>query len=127
MGPALLAVGAKFHNDDRFCNELARDVRRTTNSAPAGHIKCLVTPTSSDSADYLASLTNRPLQALRFIHYSVATNSALSGKRIRISGWLKTSEVAVRAGASLVILNAEGRIFASDPMTDRPIGGTSDW
>jgi hypothetical protein len=128
FGPALLALGAAVRNDDRFSNEVAPAVRRTTNSPPAGHIKCLVAPASFGSRDYLATLKSpAPLQAYRFTYHSFTTNSALLGKRIRVSGWLKTSEVAVMAGASLVILNAKGKIFANDPMTARPVRGTTDW
>ena len=54
-----------------------------------------------------------------YIRHELANNSALLGKRIRVSGWLKTSNVANRAGASLVIINEDGHVFASDPMTDR--------
>jgi RNA polymerase sigma factor (sigma-70 family) len=130
ISPTLLTLGAAFRNDDRFVNDVAAGVRRTTNSPPAGHIKCLVTPTASGSAEYLASLNapgGRPLQASRFIHHTVTTNSPFLGKRIRASGWLKTSNVEVMAGATLVIMNAEGRIFADDPMTGRPVLGTTDW
>jgi len=129
FGAALLSLSAAVQTDNRFSNDLDSKVRRTTNSAPAGHIKCLIKPTSPGSADYLASInrTNRPLQACRFTYHNVTTNSPLLGKRIRASGWIKTEDVEVMAGASLVILNGEGHIFASDPMTDRPILGTADW
>jgi RNA polymerase sigma factor (sigma-70 family) len=129
FGPALLTLGAAFRNDDRFANDVAADVTRTTNSSPAGHIKCLVEATAPGSADYLASInaSNRPLQACRFIHYSVSTNSPLLGKRIRVSGWLKTSDVRVMAAATLLVIGPTGHIFADDPMTDRPIRGTRDW
>jgi RNA polymerase sigma factor (sigma-70 family) len=126
-GTALLGLGAALHTDDRFSNDVSADVRRTTNSQPAGHIKCLVAPVSPGSADYLATLSTRPLQASRFTRYDVGTNSAISGKRIRVSAWLKTREVDVKAGGFLVIVNAEGHIFACDPMTDRPINGTTEW
>ena len=129
FGSALLTLGAAVRTDNRFSNDLDRDVRRISNSPPAGHIKCLIKPTSSGSADYLASInrTQRPLQACRFTYHTVTTNSPLLGKRIRVSGWLKSKDAEVMAGASLVILNADGHIFASDPMTDRPILGTADW
>jgi len=128
-GPALLALSAAVRSDDRFSNGIVPEVRRRTNSLPAGHIKCLVKPTSPGSFDYLASInpSKRSLQACRFTYHSVTTNSALFGKRIRASGWLKTKDVEVMAGASLIILNADGHVFASDPMTDRPLLGTADW
>ena len=129
FGPAVLALSAAVRSDNRFSNDIAPDVRRTPNSLPAGHIKCLVKPTSPGSADYLASInpSNRPLQSCRLTYHTVTTNSPLFGKRIRASGWLKTKDVQVMAGVSLVIMNADGHVFASDPMTDRPILGTADW
>src|SRR5262249_17971046 len=39
----------------------------------------------------------------------------------------KTKDVEVMAGASLIVMNADGQVFASDPMTDRPLLGTADW
>ena len=111
--------------NSRFLNEVDPDTRRTTNSAPAGHIKCLITPTSTGSADYLKS--NSQLADYRFVQHVVTKNSALLGKRIRISGWIKTSDVRNWAGAVLTIVNDQGHIFANDEMTDRPIHGTTDW
>jgi hypothetical protein len=129
IGPALLGLSAAVRADERFSNGVSRDVKRTTNSAPAGHIKCLVESTSPGSGDYLASISanNRPLQACRFLYHTITTNSPFFGKRIRVSGWLKTSKVDVMAGATLVIISPNGRIFANDPMTDRPLQGTADW
>jgi len=129
FGSALLALSAAVRSDDRFSNDVDPAVRRTTNSLPAGHIKCLVKPTAPGSADYLASInaTNRPLQACRFAYYTVTTNSPLLGKRIRASAWLKTKDVEVMAGVTLVIMNSDGHVFASDPMTGRPLLGSGDW
>ena len=87
----------------------------------------LVPAVSSGSADYLSTLSTRPLHSSRFTRHEVGTNSAILGKRIRISAWLKTKDVQVKAGAFLVIVNSEGHVFAVDPMTDRPINGTTDW
>jgi len=124
VGTALLTMGAMLHRDERYFNGLAHDVRRTSNSSPAAHIKSLTQPTT---AEYLASLTTRPLLASRFAHHVVNSNSPLWGRRVRISGWLKTRAVMVRAGMSVVIIDAEGHIFACDPMTDRPVRDTMDW
>src|SRR4051812_24482511 len=126
-GTALMGLGAALHNDDRFLNEVVAGVQRTTNSQPAGHIKCLVPALLPGSADYLATISTRPLHSSRFARHEVGTNSPILGKRIRISAWLKTRDVQVKAGAFLVIVNSEGHIFAADPMTDRPINGTTDW
>jgi len=129
IGPAFLGLGTALRQDERFASGVSPEVRRTIHSSPAGHIKCLVKPKSPGSADYLASLnaSNRPLQACRFLYHAVTTNSPLFGKRIRASGWLKTRDVDVMAGASLIIISPNGRIFANDPMTDRPLQGTADW
>ena len=114
-------------NDPRFVVDVDPNVKRTPDSEPAGHVKSLVEPTGAD--DYLASLggTNRPLSGSRYVTYHVAKGSALLGKRVRIGGWMKTSDVKSWAGATLLIQNQAGYIFADDDMTDRPIRGTTDW
>jgi RNA polymerase sigma factor (sigma-70 family) len=129
-------VPIKFANDsfatnadDRFVVDIDPNVRRTTNSAPAGHIKSLVKPTSSGSAEFLATTTgtNRWLAASRNVRYHVTKNSSLLGKRIRISGWVKTRDVINWAGATMLVVDKDGHIFADDDMPDRPIHGTTDW
>ena len=128
LAVALLAGGN--NNSDKFLNETDPDTRRTTNSAPAGHIKCLVEPTSPGSADYLKSLPSAfqiGLASARYINYFVSQDSSLFGKRIRITGWMKTSDVRNWAGANLVVANISGYIFAFDGMYDRPLHGTGGW
>jgi RNA polymerase sigma factor (sigma-70 family) len=118
------------YKDNRYVNEIDPDTHRTPNSPPAGHVKSLVTPGDSGAADYLASIggsSNVPLQSARYIRYDLDKQSALLGKRIRVTGWVKARDVANWAGASLAIINADGHIFACDAMTDRPISGTMDW
>jgi hypothetical protein len=113
-----------------FLVEFDPNTRRTSNSAPAIHIKCLVTPTSTGSADFLKSLDSfvgRGLAASRAGGYAVTNNSPLSGQRIRVTGWMKTSEVGNWAGASLRIIKANGDGGAWDLMHDRPLHGTIDW
>jgi RNA polymerase sigma factor (sigma-70 family) len=127
LAATLLAGG---NNSDKFLNEIDPDTRRTTNSAPAGHIKCLVTPTSTGSADYLKSLPSafeKGLAAARYINYFVNQDSSLFGKRIRITGWMKTSDVRNWAGVNMVVANMGGYIFAFDGMYDRPVQGTTGW
>jgi RNA polymerase sigma factor (sigma-70 family) len=128
LAAALLAGGN--NNSDKFLNEIDPDTRRTTNSAPAGHIKCLVEPNSPGSADYLKSLPSAfqiGLASARYINYFVNKDSSLFGKRIRITGWMKTSDVRNWAGANLVVANIGGYIFAFDGMYDRPLHGTGGW
>jgi RNA polymerase sigma factor (sigma-70 family) len=115
---------------DSFINEIDADMRRTTNSAPAGHIRSLAAPTSNGSADYLraapAAMAPGPT-ASRFVVYPITLGSSLLGKRIRVSGWMKAQDVGNWAGVSLTVANLGGHIFASDQASDRPIHGTTGW
>jgi RNA polymerase sigma factor (sigma-70 family) len=123
-------LGMGNDNGDKFVNEIDPDTRRATNSAPAGHIKCLVEPASTGSADYLNSLPSvfaPGLAAARYITYFVSQDSTLFGKRIRITGWMKTSDVRNWAGVNMVVANLGGWIFAADLMMDRPLHGTTGW
>ena len=123
-------LGMGNGNSDKFVNEIDPDARRATNSAPAGHIKCLVEPVSTGSADYLNSLPSAfapGLAAARYITYFVNQDSSLFGKRIRITGWMKTSDVRNWAGVNMVVANLGGWIFATDLMMDRPVHGTTGW
>jgi len=117
-------------SDKKFIVEFDPNTRRTSNSAPAIHIKCLVTPTSTGSADFLRSLDSfvgRGLAASRAGGYAATNNSPLSGQRIRVTGWMKTSGVGNWAGASLRIIKANGEGGPWDLMHDRPLHGTLDW
>ena len=128
-------VPVKFANDafspnnqgTNFVIDMDADNRRTADSAPAVHIKSLFTETSS--ADYLASTTgnNTWLGASVYTNHPIGPKSALLGKRVRISGWIKTKDVLNWAAPTLVIVNRAGYIFAEDNMTDRPTRGTTDW
>ncbi|HTJ00581.1 MAG TPA: sigma-70 family RNA polymerase sigma factor [Dongiaceae bacterium] len=126
-------LGALFlgnRNSDKFLNEMDSTTRRTTNSAPAIHFKSLFAPVLPGSADYLNSLPSAfetGLMATRYLYYTIAKNSPLVGKRIRITGWIKTRDVSNWAGVNLTVLNAAGRIFANDGMYDRPVSGTTNW
>jgi len=116
--------------DKKFLVGSDPNTRRTSNSAPAIHIRCLVAPTSTGSADFLKSLDSfvgRGLAASRAGGYAVTNNSPLSGQRIRVTGWMKTSAVGNWAGASLRIIKANGDGDAWDLMHDRPLHGTMDW
>jgi RNA polymerase sigma factor (sigma-70 family) len=126
---AALLLGSNS-NSDKFVNGTDPDTRRTPDSPPAGHIKCLVEPKSAGSADYLDSLPSvfaRGLAASRHIKYFVNNDSSLFGKHIRITGWMKTSEVRNWASVDMVVANTGGHIFAYDGMFDRPLHGTTEW
>ncbi len=117
-------------NRDKFLNEIDPNTRRSAHAAPAGHIKCLVAPTSEGSADYLDSLPSvfaRGLAASSHVWQVVTNDSPLSGKRIRITGWMKTSDVRNWAGVDMAVANAGGHIFAYDGMFDRALHGTTEW
>src|SRR5581483_2778050 len=66
------------------------------------------------------------LQVVRYVDYQVPENSPLLGKRVRISGWIKTSGVQQWAGATLIVANDQHR-FAFDDTTSRAAHGTTDW
>src|SRR5205085_1619727 len=87
----------------------------------AGHIKSLIDPAGPTSPDYLR------VQSTRVAFLGVDRNSPLFGKRLRLTGWLKTKEVDNWAGFQLMIRNPAGKIIAVDEMMDRPIRGTTDW
>ena len=138
LAAAIDSVPIKLANDSflpgagpRFLHEVDAGMRRTTNSQPAGHIKCLMTPTSSGSGDYLKSINGGPSQGQlddsSLVRYRVTEKSVLFGKRIRITGWMKTSDVRNWAGVTLLIYGVDGHVYADDEMTDRPIHGTVDW
>jgi RNA polymerase sigma factor (sigma-70 family) len=115
---------------DRFINEIDARTRRTTNSAPAGHIQSLMAPTSTGSADYLraapGAMAAGPTGS-RFVVHAITQGSSLFGKRIRVSGWMKAGDVGNWAGVSLQVANIAGHVFASDDTYDRPIHGTTGW
>src|SRR5580765_4094831 len=119
-----------IQSDKKFLVEFDPNTRRTSNSAPAIHIKCLVTPTSTGSADFLKSLDSfvgGGLAASRAGGYPVANSSTLSGQRIRVTGWMKTSGVGNWAGTSLGFIKANDERGSWDLMHDRPLHGTMDW
>jgi len=128
LGAALLGNNNNFA--DKFVNEIDSGTLRTSNSTPAIHIKSLVEPTATGAADYLRSLSKpfeRGLSAARETHYFVNKDSVLFGKRIRVTSWMKTSNVHNWACATLAVANTEGHIFSFDGMYDRPLSGTTDW
>ena len=50
------------------------------------------------------------------------------GKRVRMSGWLKTENVTKNAGLWMSVAGKNwGQVLASDYMWKRPIKGTADW
>ena len=114
--------------DGRFFVGVDPDTRRTSNSAPAIHIKGPVPPASPMSL-FLAATRNAKQYTdnSSSLHYSVTNGSPLLGQRIRVTGWLKTSKAQNWAGAFVIILGQDNLHLAYDDMSDRPIRGTTDW
>jgi len=105
-------------------------MRRTTKSAPAGHIKCILPPTGQGSADYLGTLPvifGLGKAASRHAVYRVNEGSPLFGKRIRMTGWMKTKDVLDCAGVEMLVLDKDNHECTVDLLYDRPLHGTTDW
>jgi hypothetical protein len=49
------------------------------------------------------------------------------GKRVRVSGWVRTRDVKNWAGIQVSVVGLDGRLLSNDDMADRPITGSADW
>jgi RNA polymerase sigma factor (sigma-70 family) len=87
--------------------------RLPATSSPAGHIK-----SRSPSANIGVWVTGMG---------EGAQLDALRGKRVRLSGWIKTANASSWGGMQMVVMSADDKVLALDDMGDRPIHGTSDW
>jgi hypothetical protein len=106
---------------DAFLNEVDTNTRRTPDSAPAGHIKSLIpkVPKNGDYTDLHSILAQR---------LYVSPVNKIRGRRIRVSGWIKTNDVRECAGMMLLAYDANGdSLLVADTTCDRPIHGTTDW
>ncbi|MGA2440231.1 MAG: sigma-70 family RNA polymerase sigma factor [Tepidisphaeraceae bacterium] len=109
---------------DEYLNELDPHTLRTPGSAPAGHIKSLI-PNIPTDGHYDFWTNPGKLIARRMF---VSPLNKLRGKRIRISGWIKTNNVRECAGLEMYAYSAGGEMLAIDQMMcARPIHGTTDW
>lgn len=117
------------NRDGTFLVELDPDTLRTTNSAPAIHIKGPIAPDSSGPAQnsVAANGTYKKTDNSSSSRYLVTASSVLYGKHIRVTGWLKTRDVRGWASAFVIIIGLDGRHLQYDDMSDRPIRGTADW
>ncbi len=114
--------------DGRFLVEVDPNTRRTTNSAPAIHIKGPVAPSSPIALYLAAAKAAKPnTDNSSSIFYAVTNGSPLLGQHIRVTGWLKTTNAENWAGAFVIILGKNNLHLAYDDMSDRPIRGTTDW
>ena len=79
----------------------------------------------SDPAAVLMSTTSNPSQwgVTEFL----ADATPYHGQRIRVSGYVKTEDVARWAGLNVIVMTLDGRFFAQDNMSNRPITGSTDW
>jgi RNA polymerase sigma factor (sigma-70 family) len=103
---------------DRFLVHIDPAARRTPDSAPAINVK-YIAPDSPGS--------NENLRGACTIGCEVTNGSPFMGKHIRISCWLKTSNVQGWAALGMAILDKNNRCLARDIMNDRPVRGTTDW
>jgi RNA polymerase sigma factor (sigma-70 family) len=106
---------------DEYLNEIDPNTLRTPESAPAGHIKSLIPniPKDGNYTDLVKILARR---------IYVAPLNRIRGKRIRVSGWIKTNNVRECAGLVMYAYGAGGEMLAADEMISvRPIHGTTDW
>jgi len=105
---------------DRFLVHIDPATRRTPDSAPAIDIK-YIAPDSPGS--------NENLRGACTTIYEVTNGSPFMGKHIRITSWLKTSDVQRWAGTGMaIVVQGKGKgMYILDFMDDRPIRGTMDW
>jgi hypothetical protein len=108
--------------DGTFIVEVDPNTLRTTNSAPAIHIKG---PVAEDGT--LTNGGSMKTDNSSSTKYLVTEGSVLFGKRILITGWLKSSKIQNWGSAFMIILGMDGTLLKVDDMGDRPIHGTTDW
>jgi hypothetical protein len=107
--------------DGSFTVDLDVNTRRTSTSAPAIHIKGPMGTQFRPSGNSDNSASTLCV---------VGPGSPLLGKRICVTGWLKTRNVQKWAGAFLIIGTEDYKSKGwsrVDTMSDRPIFGTADW
>jgi hypothetical protein len=116
--------------DGRFVVEVDPNTRRTADSAPAIHIHGPVAP-QPNAAPFSQPRGNKVADNSSCAQYIINTNSPLLGNRVRITGWLKTSDVQNRASVFMAVWikgsQTAATLCALDTMDDRPIDGTTDW
>jgi RNA polymerase sigma factor (sigma-70 family) len=118
---AVVTLPLKFANDSfnngdstnaDYIIGIDPETKRLPASSPAGHIKSRAT---GNIGIWVAGLgEGDQLDALR-------------GKRVRLSGWIKTANASNWGGMQMVVLSADEKVLALDDMGDRPIHGTTDW
>jgi hypothetical protein len=106
---------------DSYLNEIDATVKRTPDSAPAGHIKSIIVkiPKDGDTTNLAGETAGRLF---------VSPVNKIRGKRIRFSGWIKTKDVKECAGLVVLAYNSASAMVLEDrTVGDHPIHGTNDW
>ena len=95
-------------HDGRFLVEVDSGTRRTSNSAPAIHIKGPVAP--SGFGQLLAALKNPSAHPdnSSSLHFFVTNGSPWLGQHVRITGWLKTRAAQSWVGAFVILIEKNG-------------------
>ncbi len=127
--PVLLANthSRRDANDPFFDIDVDPNMMRTSTSAPAIHIKGPTNPNSPLTPNTPPDAAQQKAGNSSSIGYVIAKGSPLLGKRVSVTGWLKTSDVENWAAAYMCIY-VKGKGFSRfDGMYDRPMTGTKDW
>jgi RNA polymerase sigma factor (sigma-70 family) len=125
------AASKRDRNDPLFEIGLDPDMRRTSNSAPAIHLKGPLPPPPDLPPNFSDAALQKAGESSS-AYYMVTNGSSLMGRHIRITGWLKCSKVQNWAAAYFCIYNPKNNRFlrfdSMDDRDDRPIlQGTMDW
>jgi len=110
-------MGALQGNAPGYTHGIDDTVRRTPNSDPAA-VLVRSAPKPAPGAPDPASMG-----AVHFLTPAAPWH----GQRVRVSGYLKTEDLAAWAGLSVHVVTLDGHEFASDNMPGRAIRGTTDW
>jgi RNA polymerase sigma factor (sigma-70 family) len=125
------AASKRDRNDPLFEIGLDPDTRRTSNSAPAIHLKGPLPPPPDLPPNFSDAAIQKAGESSS-VPYVITNGSPLLGQHIRVTGWLKCSKVQNWAAAYFCIYNPENHRFmrfdSMDDRDDRPIlQGTMDW
>ena len=110
-------MGALQGNAPGYTHGIDDTVRRTPNSDPAA-VLVRSAPKPAPGAPDPASMG-----AVHFLTPAAPWH----GQRVRVSGYLKTEDLAAWAGLSVHVVTLDGHGYASDNMATRAIRGTTDW
>jgi RNA polymerase sigma factor (sigma-70 family) len=128
-------ANANFHRgeqnqDPLFDVGFDPDTRRTSNSAPSIHIKG-PNPPSPDLPPHFSDAALQKAGIASFTSIEFTNGSPMLGQHIRITGWLKCSNVKTWAAAYMAIWTQDkgwSRVDIMDDRDNRPIlQGTMDW